>query len=68
MFHYFTGLETFKSAPYYSVKREIRNDSVEFEDTEEEVVAGVGETVKLRCSVNNLGDNVVSYFDYNYNL
>lgn len=59
-------MQTFKSAPYYSVKGEYV--SAEFKDTEEEVVASVGDSVKLPCSVNNLGDNVVSYCDYNYNL
>lgn len=41
-------------------KKDARNLMPEFEDTEDEIIARVGETVKIPCSVKNLGENVVS--------
>lgn len=45
-------------------KKEARSLVPEFEDSEDEIIAKVGETVKMPCSVKNLGDNVVSVFSF----
>jgi hypothetical protein len=43
-------------------KKEIQavSKAVEFDDTDDEVMAEMNETVTLQCAVKNLGNNIVS--------
>lgn len=59
---YFTGLDIGKSVRYNGRKKEthVVDKAIEFDDTEDEVLANVGETVTLQCAVKNLGNSIVS--------